>query len=572
MTKKLSISGGSLVAKSLVQEDVKYVFSISGGHINPIYRGLVEEGIEIITTRHEQAAGNAAEGWAKITRTPGICLVTAGPGFANIIPALISAYYSKSPIVAITGHTPLKHIDLYASQELDQIPLITPVTKYAKMVYDTARIPQYIQEAFRAATAENMGPALVDIPQDIQTLHWEIDDENRYFNLPPSKYRTQGKTYPDPLLVKEAAKLLVEAQNPIIIAGSGVYWGNAAEEIFSLTEFMSIPLAYFDLGKGCIPDLHPLSIGNASQNPILCRADVILAIGVTFEELLGFGTNPMFYDPDVKVINVDPDPTHLGKNRPLSLGVVSSIAPFLKELIFTLKKITQVRNMHLNWANTAKKDRNELESLIIGHVTESHEVPIKPQRLTKELQSFLDHDTRLILDGGDTTVWAQLILKADYPGQIIGSQGHLGHLGAGLPMGIAAKLAEPEKNIIVLTGDGSFLFNGAEIDTAIRYDLPLVIIIENDSQWGMIAHNQDLSWGERIGTTLDEKGHIDYVKFAESLGGQGELVTRPEDITNAVKKARDSGTVSLVDVRIDPFETNILNQLAAAKSDPDYWK
>jgi acetolactate synthase-1/2/3 large subunit len=572
LTDKLSISGGSLVAKSLVREDVKYVFSISGGHINPIYRGLVEEGIEIITTRHEQAAGNAAEGWAKTTRTPGVCLVTAGPGFSNVIPALISAYYARSPIVAITGHTPLKYIDLYASQELDQIPLITPVTKYAKMIYDTARIPQYIQEAFRTASAENMGPVLLDIPQDIQTLHWEIDDENKYFNLPPSGYRTQGKTYPDPLLIKKALKLLIEADNPIILAGSGVYWGNAAESLLSLTEFMSIPLAYFDLGKGCIPDLHPLSVGNASQNPILRRADVILALGVTFEELLGYGTNPMFYDPDVKVINVDPDPTHIGKNRPLKLGIVSSIAPFLKELLLGLEKITDTRNMHSKWANTAKKDRIELESLIIGKTTESDELPVKPQRLTKELQSFLDNDTRLFLDGGDTTVWAQLILKANYPGQIIGSQGPIGHLGAGLPMGIAAKLAEPEKNIMVLTGDGSFLFNGAEIDTATRYDLPLVIIVENDSQWGMIAHNQDLSWGERIGTTLDEKGHIDYVKFSESLGGQGELVTRPEDIVDAIKRARDSGTVSLVDVRIDPAETNILNQLAAAKSDPDYWK
>ena len=300
MTDNSSISGGSLVAKSLAREDVKYVFSISGGHINPIYRGLVDEGIEIITTRHEQAAGNAAEGWAKTTLTPGVCLVTAGPGFANVIPALVSAYYSGSPIVAITGHTPLKHIDLYANQELDQIPLITPVTKYAKMVYETERIPQYIQEAFRAATAENMGPVLLDIPQDVQTLHWKINEENKFFNLQPSEYRTQGKTYPDPLLVKKAVKLLLAAENPLIIAGSGVYWGNAAESLLSLTEFMSIPLAYFDLGKGCIPDLHPLSVGNASRNPVLRRADVILALGVTFEEYLGFGTNPMFYDPDVK--------------------------------------------------------------------------------------------------------------------------------------------------------------------------------------------------------------------------------------------------------------------------------
>lgn len=572
MSENVSYSGGSLVAKSLVQEDVKYVFSISGGHINPIYRALTEEGIKIITTRHESAAGHAAEGWAKTTRTPGVCLVTAGPGFSNLIPALVSAAASKSPIVAITGHTPLKHIDLYASQELDQIPLITPVTKYAKMISDTARIPQYIQEAFRAATAEPMGPVLLDIPQDVQILHWEQDDENKYFNLSPSGYRTQGNTYPDPLSVKKTARLLLEAENPIIIAGSGVYWGNASESLLALTEYLSVPVTYFDLGKGCIPDLHPLSVGNTSQNLLLRRADVILALGITFEELLGYGTNPMFYDPDVKVVNVDPDPTHIGKNRPLEIGIVSSIDPFLKELLAYLKKNEQGDRKHLKWAMSAKEDRAEFELLIIGSTVESNDLPIKPQRLTKDIQQFLDDETRLFLDGGDTTVWAQLILNATYPGQIIGSQGPIGHLGAGLPMGIAAKLAEPEKNIMVLTGDGSFLFNGAEIDTAIRYDLSLVIIVENDSQWGMIAHSQNLTWGKRIGTELDEKGHIDYVKFAESLGGQGELVTRPDDITGAINRARKSGTVSLVDVRIDPNETNILNQRAAAKSDPDYWK
>lgn len=572
MSNTSSLSGGSLVAKSLLQEDIKYVFSISGGHINPIYKALKEEGIEIITTRHEQAAGNAAEGWAKTTRTPGVCLVTAGPGFSNVLPALISAYYARSPLVCITGHTPLKHIDLYASQEIDHLPLAAPVTKYAKMVFDTNRIPQYIQEAFRAATANPFGPVLVDIPQDIQTLHWTLDDKNLFFQLPKTGYRSQGQIYPDPLLVKRAAKLLLGATNPIILAGSGVYWDRASKSLLDIVEFLSVPVTHFDLGKGCVPDLHPCSIGNAAQNPLLARADVILALGVTFEELLGFGTNPMFYSPDVKVINVDPDPAHIGKNRPLELGITSSMDPFLKTLLVTLKKHSPNGGHYAEWAKIAKNDRLDFESLIIGDAVDSTAVPIKPQRLTKDIQPFLDNDTRLFLDGGDTTVWAQLILQASYPGQIIPTQGPSGHLGAGIPMGIAAKLAEPEKTVIVLTGDGSFLFNGAEIDTAVRYDIPLVIIVENDSLWGMIAHNQDLSWGERIGTSLDNKGHIDYVKFAESLGGQGELVTRPEDIAGAITRARESGKVALVDVRIDGEETNILNQRAAAKADPSFWK
>jgi len=320
---------------------------------------------------------------------------------------------------------------------------------------------------------------------------------------------------------------------------------------------------------GCIPGLHPLSIGNAIQNILLRDADVILVLGVTFGEMQGFGTNPNIYNRDVKVIWVDPDSQVIGKNRPFELGITSSIKPFLIELLSALKKETIRDNLHGEWSKLVKQNRLDLESMLMDS-TDSNDIPIKPQRLTKEIQPFLDENTRLILDGGDTTVWALLILKSSYPGQIYMAHGPAGHLGAGLPMGIGSKLAEPDRNIMVLTGDGSFLFNGAEIDTAVRYDIPLVIIIENDSAWGMIAHNQELSWGRRIGTDLNEK--IDYVKFAESLGGQGELITRPEDISGAIERARQSGHIALVDVRIDPNEINILNQRAAAANDPSFWQ
>ncbi|MHA1974176.1 MAG: thiamine pyrophosphate-binding protein [Candidatus Hodarchaeales archaeon] len=569
MSKK--ISGGLLIAKALSKENVNYVFSLSGGHINPIYKGLVDEDIKLITMRHEQAAGNAAEGWAKTTRTPGVCLVTAGPGFSNVMPALISAYYAHSPVVCITGHTALRDINRHAAQEVDHIPIARPITKYAEMVYSTKRVPEYVQEAFRHANAGNMGPTLIDIPVDIQTLEVEEEKAFPFYMLNPQNYRTQGVQYPDPHLVKQAAKVLLSASNPIIIAGSGVYWGRAEKSLLALAEYLSIPVSCDDLGKGCIPDNHPLAIGNAVQNLLLGKADVILALGVIFGEYQGFGINPMFYKEDCKVIFVDPDPSSLGKNRPFKVGIASSIDPFLKLLLSAVKDLESKTEIYGEWARMAKKDRLELEEMLCGPI-DSNDVPIKPQRLTKDIQEFLDENTRLFLDGGDTTVWAQLILKSGYAGQIIGTHGPTGHLGAGLPMCIAAKLAEPEKHIMLLTGDGSFLFNGVEIDTATRYDLPVTIIIENDSLWGMIAHNQDLSWGERIGTTLDDKGHIDYVKFAESLGGTGELVTKPSDITEAIKRARTSDRVYVIDVRVDGDVTNILNQRAAAKAEPSFWE
>ncbi|MHA2298353.1 MAG: thiamine pyrophosphate-binding protein [Candidatus Hodarchaeales archaeon] len=566
------ISGGSLVARALAQEGVKCVFTIPGGHINAIYKGLEEEGIQLITTRHEQAAGNMAEGWAKTTGDPGVCLVTAGPGFVNLLPALVSAYHAHCPLVAITGHTALKHLDLMASQEIDQLPLVKPVTKYAKMVFDTGRISQYIQEAFRYATSGTMGPVLLDIPEDIQTLHWDDETDNPYYQLPPQNYRPRGKTYPDPSLVKKSAELLMKAEKPVFIAGGGVYWDKAAGNLLKVAELLSVPVTYSTyLGKGCIPDLHPLSIGPVAQNILIREADVIISLGVSFIELFGYGTDTTVYDPEVKVVFVNPDPALIGKNRPFEIGITSSIDTYLGELHKVLEKSPENDNLFSTWSKEVKENRLGLESMLSGPV-DTDEIPIKPQRLTKEIQPFLKENTMLFLDGGDTTVWAQLILKSSFPGQIIMSQGPTGHLGAGLPMGIAAKIAKPERNVMVLTGDGSFLFNGVELDTAIRHDIPLVVIIENDSLWGMIAHNQDLAWGKRIGTILDDKKLIDYVKFAESFGARGELVTKPEDIHGAIDRAIKSNEVALVDVRIDGKETNILNQRAASRADPDFWK
>jgi acetolactate synthase-1/2/3 large subunit len=566
-----NLSGGSLVGKCLRTEQVEYVFTLSGGHINPIYKSLVEEGIKIITARHEQAAGNAAEGWAKTTRKPGVCLVTAGPGFSNVLPALISAYYAHSPVIALTGHTALRYLDKHAAQEVDHLPLAIPITKYAKMVHNTFRIPEYIQEAFRYSTSEKMGPVVVDFPVDILTMEVDPDTAQPFYGLKPDQYRSQGEIFPDPKVITETANLLLSANNPVILAGSGVYWGRAAKGLLNLAEYLSIPVAYDDLGKGCIPELHPLAIGAGIQNILINQADLILALGVTFGEYLGFGTSESIYSENCKRIHVDPVASDIGKNIPLELGVKSSIAPFLDLLLKKVKKLNTKKKNHLEWAQVIKNDRNQLEAMLSGPI-DSNNVPIKPQRLTKDIQQFLDKKTRLFLDGGDTTVWANLILKSGYPGQIIGSHGPTGHLGAGIPMGIAAKLAEPDRDIMVLSGDGSFLFNGAEIDTAVRYDIPMTIIIENDSLWGMIAHNQDLSWGERIGVTLDDKNHIDYVKFAESLGGQGELVTRPEDILDAIKRAKSSDAVYVVDVRVDGSVTNVLNQGAAAKADPSFWQ
>jgi len=565
------ISGGRLVAKALKAEGVKYVFSLPGGHIAPIYEGLIEEDIEIISTRHEQAAGNAADSWGRVTRTPGVCLVTAGPGIVNLIPALAQAYYANSPVIGITGRTAFVFSDKHAFQEVDSVALANPITKWAKTCSIVYRIPEYVQDAFRAATSGKMGPVLLDFPLDTTCLSC---DESKVSIVPPEKYRATGKTYGDPILIKKAAEMLLNAEKPIILVGSGVYWSNASEELIKFTEFTQIPVVYYELGQGCIPDDHPLCVGNAIVGLRFAKPDVMLAIGVCFDELLGFGVDETMYPKDLKIIHVDIEPSIIGKNRPIDLGIIGDPKAVLSQLLEAVKQILEKEGVKERaWA---KKLAETKKTFFSGFekAGDSTAKPIRPERLMKEIREFVTPDTIVILDGGDTSVWAYTFLKAQFPGQIIGSQGPLGHLGAGIPMGIAAKLAKPEKKVFVITGDGSFLFNGAEIDTAVRYDIPFVVIIANDSYWGMVYHGNVLAWKSKekssIGTKLNEE--VRYDKFAESLGGYGETVIDPEEIKPAIQRALKENVPAVIDVRIDTEAVTILDQYFASTVMPQFWK
>ncbi len=565
------ISGGRLVAKALKAEGVKYVFSIPGGHISPIYEGLMDEGIEIIGMRHEQGAGNAADGWARVTRTPGVCLVTAGPGLANLLPALIQAQSAGSPVVAITGHTPFVFSDKEAFQEIDSVGITAPIVKWARLCAFPHRIPEYVQMAFRHAMSGRWGPVLLAFPLD--TVCMECDEE-RVAILPPERYRATSPVYGDPVLVKKAVQMLIEAERPLMIIGSGAYWSGAWNEVVQLAEFLKIPVAYTEMGMGCIPDEHPLCVGNVIGNPLTSRADVILAVGVVFGELLGFGTEERMYARDVKVIHVDIDPTVVGKNRPIDIGIIGDPKAVLSQMLEAAREVLGPEGVkERNWINVASNTRKALVSAFEAQAEDTSK-PIKPQKLMKEIREFLTKDTIAILDGGDTTVWAYIYLRAKAPGQIIGSQANLGYLGAGVPMGIGAKLAHPDKTVFVITGDGSFLFNGVELETAARHEIPIIVIIVNDSAWGMVYHQNVLTWKDKrkaaVGTRLGEK--VRYDKFAESLGCYGEMVTDPSEIKPAIKRAIESGMPAVIDVRIDPEAINLLDQYFATTVDPNLWR
>jgi acetolactate synthase-1/2/3 large subunit len=554
---------GKAIAEVLKAENITHVFSLPGGEILPIYDALVAEGIKIITTRHEQAAGNAADGWARVTRTPGVCLVPMGPGIVNAVPALAQAYQMGSPIVAITSSVAHKLADMDAFEDLDLKALVSSVTKWTRRCVFPHRIGEYVQKAFSAALTGRMAPVLLDIPKDVIST----PAEENFQPLRPAQYRPISKLFGDPVQVKRAVELLAKAERPVIIAGSGVYWSQACNELVKFAEFFKIPVAAEYLGAGCFPQNHPLSIGNAIANPFTNQADVILVVGARLDEFLGFGRDPSFYAEDAKFIHVDIVPDAIGKNRPVEVGIVGDAGAVLSQMLDTAKKIAKKRAA----GNFAKQSRAAWEQLfeVLEKDADSDEIPIKPQRLMREIREFASPESLFILDGGDTTAWAYVYLRANYPGQIIGSQGPLGHLGAGLPITIAAKLARPEKPVYLISGDGSFLFNVSELDTAVRYNVPIVVIVNNDCAWGLVYHTRLLKTRSEekasCGTLLNEHARLD--KLAEGFGAGGELVTKPSEIQPALKRAVDSGRPYVLDVRVSRKYMTLLSQIFTTKRD-----
>jgi acetolactate synthase-1/2/3 large subunit len=555
------MNGAKAIAKVLKKEKVTHVFSLPSGEILPIFDELVSEGINVITMRHEQAVGNAADGWARITRSPGVCIVPIGPGLVNLMPAIVQAYYMGSPMVAIAPCISQKLVNMDATYDVDAQALLGSVTKWNKRCLSPNRIGEYVQQAFQEACSGRMAPTLLEIPKDIITTPYEAKT-----TASPSSHKL-GRIHGDPYLIKQAVELLSTAQRPVIMAGSGVYWSGACTELVKVAKLFSAPVACEGLAVGCIPQEHPLSIFNAIANPLIKQADVILVVGAKLDEFLGFGRDPSFYADDAKFIHIDIDSSVVGKNRTTQVGIVGDARAVLNQIIKAAGTIARNKAA----ASFAKQTRaNWMQMLdIFDKDGLSSEVPIKPQRLMKEIREFASSDSLFVLDGGDTSAWGYVYLRANYPGQIIGSTGPLQHLGAGLPISIAAKLAKPETPVFLITGDGSLLFNVSELDTAVRHEVPVIVIVNNDSAWGLVYHTRLLKTQSeekaKQGTLLSED--VRYDKLAASLGASGELVTKPDEIKPALKRAVESGQPYVIDVRVSRKYMTVLSQIFSAKRD-----
>ena len=528
--------GGHLVAQALRQEGTKNLFTLSGGHIAPIYDGCVAEGIRVVDFRHEQAAAHAADGWARVTLQPGVAAVTAGPGVTDAVTGIANAYYANSPMLVLSGKNPIFEFEMGSLQEMDQVTLVSSITKWAKTCYDVRRVPDFVSSAFRHAMSGRMGPVFLDLPLDVQ-LNAAPSDAR-----PPSGYRTEARALGDPDLVKETVRLLREAERVVVFAGSGVRWSGAHEALMELAHALKAPVFLNSLGRGCLPPDDPYAF-SAARKFALGKADLVLALGVDWDFRLGFGQKG--FASDVKVVQVDVDGLHIGRNRPVDVGIVGDPGRVIEQLVDAGAGSSE----EPGWTGQVRQEERRLaEEARAG--MESEAAPVHPQRFAREIRDFLDPDAIVVGDGGDIVGISASILAPRYPGHWL-DPGPFGCLGVGPSFAIAAKLAKPDKQVLIVYGDGSFGLNAMEYESAIRQKIPFVGIIGNDGAWGQIKVAQEALYGPGNAPASELDPEAPYEKMVEGLGGYGEKVTSPDQIGPALRRAFDSGVPACINVMVD---------------------
>jgi len=559
------LTGAEILAKCMVKEGIRYVFGVPGGELTPLLDALRKEmGIEFILTRHEQAAAHMADAYYRLTGELSACIGTVGPGAADLVPGVYPAYADGIPLLVITAqHQLWKSYPSHASmQELDQYQLFKAVTKWNVVVNDVSRIPELFQRAVRNALKGRMGPVHLDIPVDILFKKHEIPNIDLFI---PQRYRYRALVKPvgDLNAIKKAARMLVEAENPVIHAGGGALWSGAYEEIRELAEYLSIPVVPSMIARGILPEDHPLYFipGNMVSMMVQANADLVLVVGCRIGDLDFWGRPPAWGEPDEqKIIQIDIDPENIALNRLVDLAIVGDAKQTLRLLLEEVKKLAEKRQRDFStYKNMEKEWMREFEKMALEEWGGIH-----PLRAVYEVRNFFPKDSIVVLDGGNVPVWAHYLNRIYEPRTLLWA-GDSGHLGTGLPYAIAAKLAKPERDVYLLTGDGSFMFNIQEMETASRLGTKVHVIILNDRAYGMIRGVQKLLYKEKYyGVDFSD---VNYAKVAEAMGWFGVRVEEPEEIRDALEKAYRQKKPALIDVitpkelSIEPPDLGILGEL-----------
>ena len=529
----MEVDGSYLVARTLKEEGVEHLFFLMGGPNYEIINNSEDFGIKTIDFRHEQAASMAAHGYARVTGRPGVTTAASGPGTLNLLTGQYTAFVDCAPMITLGGAGPISDFGRDGFQEIDQVGIFEPVSKAVMRPTDPARYPEQVSAAFRTATSGRPGPVYIDCNEDV--LYGKVDEADAA--APP---RAVGRARPsgDPDLVRQAVKLLSEASSPMIFAGGGVWWSQAYDELRQFVERTGIPFYTSPMSRGLLPDDHEMSFP-AARSGAFRQADVVLVVGTRFNWMMTFGNR---IAPTSKIIQIDIHGAELGHNRSIDIGIEGDAKAVLKQMIDEVGRSGFESKAESKWIETLRQadlDRRER----VAPLENSEQRPIHPLRLCKELRDVMDRDAIIAVDGNEILHYGRQSVPTYFPGHRLNS-GPSGCMGVGLPYAIGAKIAKPEKQVVALHGDGSLGMNIQDFDTAVRHNLPLVIVVSNNEGWTARV--------EGIRKPGRELGFTRFDKVAEALGGYGELVEDPNDIRPALERAFDAGVPAIVNVRTDP--------------------
>jgi acetolactate synthase-1/2/3 large subunit len=557
------INGGDLLIKCLLQEKIKYMFGIPGGQLlnmyDAVYRWGREQGIETVLFRHEQAAAHAADAYARVTNGLGLCFGTVGPGALHLVPGVGTAWSDNIPLVVIVPQVNSKYADSFTLQgNLDQKTMFKPITKYQKTVRKIEEIPDAVQKVFREAVGNRPGPVLLEIYEDAFLSEIEEKDVK---TVQPEGYRAIKNPSIDDKLITESLDLLLNSKKPLIISGGGVARAGAWKELRELATHLQIPVATTFMGIGTISNETKSFIGSSMGNNVVLqaarKADVVLALGCRFTFSMGHGEEP-FWKNSQKLIQVDIDPRMIGRNKPITLGIVGDCKIFLEKIVNRLKKIEPVEDRR--WLNKLVATR-EKSIMNIKNKASKASTPINSRFLVSQIFELMDEDAILIADGGEIQAFAleQINIHKPRPPSSTLIAACMGHLGVNIPYGLGAKLAKPNTQVIVIAGDGAFMFNVQDLETAVRLGMKnLIYIVANNNAWGSMKSFQKFAKKKRY-IDVDFSG-FNYATCAEGFGCYGEQITDPSEIRPALERAKNSNKPAVLDV-IVKYETHEITRL-----------
>ena len=570
MSNKETLTGAEALIRSLEMENVEIMFGLPGGCILPAYDPLLKSSIRHILVRHEQGAGHMAQGYAHVTGRPGVAMVTSGPAATNMVTPLCDAFMDSIPMICITGQVPTTAIGTDAFQECDTVGITRSVTKHNELIMHPDDIPMVVRQAFHIATTGRPGPVLIDVPKDVlqNTMTWSWPtDEEVIASLPGYKPTTKGH----PKMIKEAAKLILAAEKPLLYIGGGVLKARAADVVRELAELLQIPVVTTLMARGAFPDNHPLCLGmpgmhgNATAITAMQKSDLLINFGARFDDRVTGKVST--FAPDAKVIHVDIDPAEQGKVRKPDVPIVGDCRIVVEEILKSVQELLAEGSKQINIDPWRSKVSGWREKFPVAYDQSEPGGRLKPQFCLEKLRDAAPEGTIVVSGVGQHQMWTSLFWKFNEPYTWVNSGG-LGTMGFSVPAAIGAKAARPDRTVWAIDGDGCFQMTAQELVTASTEGIHIKVAILNNTYLGMVRQWQEMFYGERY-SEVNLAGCPDFVKWAEAMGCVGIRVESLEEIDGAIELANSINDRSVViDFRVEEFE-KVFPMVPAGQSNDD---